>query len=391
MGAGTLVDQTGSVWLAIPQGWSAVEDVGAVGCEAPAGQADITGRVCAAQIRIEAADRGTLVPRLLASARPLDLVSMTQQIVADSLADDPMAVLVDARPWPVRTGYGKSGLPERVPGVRIDLAHHDMTTAMITTTILVEGTSGLTRVTASVPVAHHATLGPVVEQAMGSLQVAAINAPPTAAPPPDLLWLDPGSWERRIFRPAPVTLDIASFDVFVRSAHKTSPRWRPAAVAAGLAEARGVATPMGHFVRRAVTRPDRRLVLRVREMAGPLRAEVRADVLEGRAVIRSTAPAHAAVPPGIAPFAPDGVDGPRGTLGLEVHDMSAVPARLAAWLGLGSAGPGQSFLLGPGLEAQGALIQSVEPGVPAVARPFALDPADCSPTQLWARLVALLA
>ena len=390
MATGVLVDTTESVWLPVPHGWSVIEDVGAVACEAPAGQADITGRVAAAQMRIEPADRGTLVPRLVASSRPPDLASATQRLVADALAEDPTAVIVDARPWAVSTAYGVAGADETVQGVRVDVAHHDMTTPMTTTTVLVEAKSGLTRVTASVPVAHHAALGAVVEQAFASLRVMG-GASPSTAGSPGLWRLDSGSWERRIFRPAPVTMDITSFDVFLRTAHKMSPRWRPAALAAGLVEARGVATPVGHFVRRAVARPDRRLVLRVWEAGGPLRAEVRADVLEGRAVIRSTAPAHAAVPPGALPFAPDGVDGPRGTLGLEIQDMSAVPARLAAWLGLGLAGPGQAFLLGRGLEAQGAVIQSDAPGVPAVARPFALDPRDGDPTRLWARLVAQLA
>lgn len=390
MATGALVDTTESVWLPVPHGWSVIEDVGAVVCEAPAGQADITGRVAAAQMRIESGDRGTLVPRLVTSSRPLDLVSASQQLVADALAEDPTAVIVDARPWPVRTAYGVAGAAETVQGIRVDVAHHDMTTPMMTTTVIVEAKGGLTRVTASVPVAHHAALGTAVEQAIASLRVTG-GAPPGAAGAQDLSRLDTGSWERRVFRPATVTMDITFFDVFLRSAHKMSPRWRPAALTAGLVEARGVATPVGHFVRRAVARPDRRLVLRVWESGGPLRAEVCVDVLEGRAVIRSTAPAHPAVAPGVVPIAPDGVDGPRGSVGLEVQDVSAVPARLAAWLGLGLAGPQGAFLLRPGLEAGGAVIQSIAPGVPAVARPFALDPSQGRPAELWARLVAQLA
>lgn len=387
MTAGALVDPTGTVWLTIPRGWSVADDVGAVVCEAPPAQADITGRVCAAQIRIEPADRGALVPRLVASGRRPDLVSMTQDVVADTFAGDPTAVLVDARRCLVRTGYGTPGGPRgHVEGVRVDLAHHDMTTAMVTTTILVDGGRGLMRVTASTPVAHHSAIGRVVEQALASLEVEGVGLER-----PDLTGLDPGSWDVRGYRPAPATMDVTSFEVFVRGSHKISPRWRPPALAAGLVDPRGVATPMGHYVRRAVTRPDRRVILQVWEVNGPLRAELYADVLERRAVLRSTAPAHFAVLPGTLPAGAGSVDGAGGTLGLEVLDMAAVPARLAAWLGLGFAGPSQSFLLGPGLAAGGAVIQSAAPGVPAVATPFALDPTDEGPAQLWARLVAQLA
>lgn len=399
MTAGALVDPTSSVRLTIPRGWSVADDVGAVVCEAPPAQADVTGRVCAAQIRIEPADRGALVPRLVASARRPDLVSMTQEVVADTLASDPTAVLVDARSWFVRTGYGRPDGPRgHVEGVRVDLAHHDMTTAMATTSILIDGGRGLVRVTASVPVAHHGTLATDVEQALASLEVAGAGVEQTgqadqALPDlalADLSQLDAGSWDLRVFRPAPVIVDLASFEVFLRGSHKISPRWRPGPLMAGLIEDRGVATPVGHYVRRAVTRPDRRVILQVREAGGRLRAEVCADVLERRAVLRSTAPAHAAVLRGTLPVGPGSVDGPGGTVGIEVLDVAAVPARFAAWLGLGLAGPGRSFLLGSGDVAQGVVIQSVAPGVLAVARHFGMDPWDDGPAQLWAKLVAQL-
>ena len=411
MSAGALVDPTGTVWLTIPRGWSMADDFGAVVCEAPPAQADITGRVCAASIRIEPADRGALVPRLVAAGRRPDLASLTQDVVADTFAGDPTAVLVDARRWLVQIGGAAPSIwPMHVDGVRIDMAHHDMTTAMSTTTIFVDGGRGIMQVTASVPVAHLGGLGAVVEQALASLEVASSGpvtspgdlnlqdggagwAKPASRAPSgltDVGRLDPGSWDLRGYRPPPAAIDLTSFDVFLRGSHKISPRWRPPALAAGLIEAHGVATPMGHYVRRAVGRPDRRVVLRVWEVDGPVRAEVYVDVLERQAVLRSTAPAHFAVLTGSFPAGPRLVTA-EGVLGLEVQDMAAVPARLAAWLGVGLAGPDQSFLLAPGLEAAGAVIQSMAPGVPAQTRPFDLDPAAEDPAQLWARLVALLA
>lgn len=396
MTAGVLVDPTRSVRLAIPLGWTLADDVGAVVCQAPAAQADITGRVSAAQIRIEPADRSALVPRLSASAHRPGLGSTTQQIVADTLAHDPTAVLVDARRWFVPVGRTQPGAPAgHVEGVRMDLAHHDMTTPMITTTILVDGGHGLVLVTASVPVAHHGALTGAVEQALASLEV--VGAGPQARaqvgpedPTAELDQVDAGSWQLRIYRPAPVVMDLTSFDVFVRGSHKISPRWRPGPLAAGLVQASGVATPVGHYVRRAVTRPDQRVILQVRQADGPLRAELCADVLERRAVLRSTTPAHAAVLPGTSPSALGGIDGPESTFGLEVLDVAAVPARLAAWLGLGLAGPGQSFLLRSGDVARGVQIRSVAPGVPAQSRSFALDPWGESPLQLWTTLVTQL-
>ena len=393
MTAAALVDPTRSLRLTVPHGWVVADDVGAVVCEAPAAQADITGRVCAAQIRIEPADRATLVPRLTAAHRP-DLVSTTQQIVADALAVDPTAVLVDARRWFVQAQH--SGQAQRVEGVRVDLAHHDMTTAMVTTTILVDGGHGLVQVVASVPVAHHGALGAVVEQALASLEVigpapeVSSHAGPDDVVVAELDQLDAGSWTRRVYHPAGAAMDLTSFDVFVRGSHKISPRWRPGPLAAGLVQPNGVATPVGHYVRRAVTRPDHRVILQVREIDGPLRAELCADVLDRRALLRSTAPAHAAVHPGVVTTGLGGIDTPGGTFGLEVLDVASAPARLAAWLGVGLAGPGRSFLLGSGDLARGVRVQSRAPGVPAEAQPFELDPWRESPAQLWATLVAQL-
>lgn len=386
MVAGALVDSTGSVRLAIPHGWAVADDVGAVLCEAPAAQADITGRVCAGQLRIEAADRGALVPRLTASGRRPDLPSMAQQVVADTFAGDPTAVLINASQWFVRTGTG--GTTGHVAGIRIDMAHHDMTTPTSTTTILVDGGQGVVRVTASIPVAHHGALGAAVEQALSSLEVAG-GVPVDPWQNSELSQLDPGSWEHRGYRPSLTAMDTTSFDVFARGSHKISPRWRPQALAAGLVEAHGVATETGHYVRRAVSRPDLRLVLQVWEVEGPVRAEVCVDLLERRAVLRSSAPAHFAVLAGGFPAAPGRVSS-EGARSIEVQDMAAVPARLAAWLGLGLAGPGSAFLLGPGLAAGGVVSQSMAPGVPATSRTFGLNPWDEGPAQLWSRLVALL-
>ncbi|SDB93631.1 hypothetical protein SAMN05216410_1040 [Sanguibacter gelidistatuariae] len=400
MSAGLLADPTGAVRLTIPRGWSVSDDVGAASCEALPARADITGRVCAAQIRIEAAHRGALVPRLTAAGRLPDITTTAQDVVRDAFAHDQTAVLVDARPWRLRTGLGGW-----VEAVRIDLAHHDMTTAMVSTTILVDGGStgdgGMVRVTASVPVAHHGAVGHAVEWALDSIVVTDPRGPADAGgsagadgaggpvtdgaggPASGLLAFDPGSWDVRGYRPAPVTIDEASFDVFLRGSHKISPRWRGPMLAAGLIEAHGVATPAGHYVRRAVSRPDRRILIQVWEGSEPARAQICADILEGRAVLRSTLPAHvqdAWQQPG----------GPGGLAGLEVRDMAAVPARLGEWLGLGMAGPGRSFVLRPDLTASMHVAQIMAPGTPAVRQGVALAPTDESPAQLWARLVAML-
>lgn len=377
MSAGTLADPGGSVRLAAPRGWSVADDVRAASCEAPSARADITGRVVAAEIRVEAAHRGALVPRLTVTGRSPDLATLAQELMRDTFADDETAVLIDVQPWRLRTGLGGE-----IAGLRIDLAHHDMTTAMVSTTILVDGGQGPVRVTAAVPVAHHGAVKQAVEWALDSIVVTDTRGPAgagQAAPTLDL-----GSWAPRGYRPAPVSIDEAAFDVFATGSHKISPRWRPPAVAAGLIEASGVATPMGHYVRRAVSRPDRRVALQVWDASKTVRATLRADILEGRAVLLSTLPMY------IQEAWPELPGRPGGEIGLEVLDMASVPARLAVWLGLGMAGPERSFVLGPGYVLTAEVRAIVTPGQPAHGQAWAVDPAQERPAELWARLVTLV-
>lgn len=356
----------------MPAGWEVIDDVGAETCEAPAGRADVTGRVVAARMSIESFERQGLVPH-----RPIEVV--VDDLVADALADHPHAWLVDRSTWPVATSDGGW-----VDGVRIDVAHHDMSTPLFVTTVLARTADGLVMVTASTPVAHQLALGTAVEDALGTLVLERAADAAGWAQPPASAWVD----GRTLAYAAPTTwMSDDAFHVFATGSYKIAARWRPEALAAGLVDERGVATPLGGYVRRAVSRPDVRAAVTVCPadmMLRPASGQVPAlptmmiDRLDGLAVLRATVqPALTTVP----------MSKGAGHVSLEVLDAAAAPARVAGWLGLG---PQRTAQLPEGTVAVVGSVVSAAPGVPAVERPGALLSHLPGPREAWHRVLAAL-
>ncbi|MEP7765963.1 hypothetical protein [Sanguibacter sp. 25GB23B1] len=379
--------------LEVPRGWRVVEDVGAVTCEAPSGRADVTGRVVAARISIEMIERHGLVP-----LRQVDVV--VRDLVADALADHPHAWLLDCVPWPVPWDDRAPAARPSPEGVRVDVAHHDMSTPLVVSTVLVALDAGLLRVTASLPVAHQRALGAAVDDALDSLRLAA-GAPATEAPSTGSLSLVKASFTEasasttaRDMADVPLAyssprtwMTADALEVFVTGSHKIAARWRPEPLAAGLIDARGVATPLGGFVRRAVSRPDARAALTVYPVELGLQADARGatevlaamtvDRLDGYAVLRATPP------PVRTPATPFPV---LDHVSLEVVDVAAAPARAAAWLGVG---PGRAAELPDGTLAVLGTARSAAPGVRAEHAGVIVS-ALPGPRQVWVRLLDAL-
>lgn len=382
--------------LEVPRGWHVVEDVGAVTCEGPAGRADVTGRVVSARISIELVERHGLVP-----LRQLDVV--VRDLVADALADHPHAWLLDCVPWTAPWDDGSSSRPSP-DGVRVDVAHHDMSTPLVVSTVLVSLGSGLLRVTASLPVAHQRALGAEVDEALDSLRVAPAarlavpldTTSPFAAPSlvkasleeasargtardmvhVPLAYSSPGTW-----------MTAEALEVFVTGSHKIAARWRPEPLAAGLVDERGVATPLGGFVRRAVSRPDARAALSVAPVelvhqpargATEVIAAMTVDRLDGYAVLRATAPPARSTASSVVG---------RDHVSLEVVDVAAAPARAAAWLGVG---PGRAAELPDGTLAVLGTARSAAPGARAEHAGVIVS-ALPGPREVWVRLLDALA
>ncbi|PFG35112.1 hypothetical protein [Sanguibacter antarcticus] len=366
--------------IVVPPGWQVVDDVGAVACEGPVARADVTGRAVAARLSIETVERHGLVAH-----RSLDAV--VRDLVADARADDPHAWLLDCVPWASRNAEGA------VDGIRVDVAHHDVSTPLVVSTVLVSLGSGLLRVTASVPVAHQQALGADVDAALGSLTAPAQPVPGsgTVEPqPPDtasprataramaelpLAYVLPRTW---------IAADV--LDVFITGSYKIAARWRPEPLAAGLVDERGVATPLGGYVRRAVSRPDARAALTVwpvetvqhvgpRGGSGAL-AVMTIDRLDGWAVVRATLPPLQSVMYGSAEHG-------HGHVSLEVVDFAAAPARAAAWLGTG---PGRAARLPEGTLAVLGTARSGAPGARA-EHAGSIVSALPGPRDVWARLL----
>ena len=370
---------TSGVSLEVPRGWQVVDDVGAVTCEAPTARADVTGRAIPARLSIEMLERHGLVP-----PRALDVV--VRDRVDDALAAHPHAWVLDCTPWDVRSPAGdpRVGAPRTASatGVRVDVALHDMTTPLVVTTVLVALEAGLLRVTASVPVAHQRSLGAEIDEALDSVLLGPVGAGlrATVAPGGAMLALplpyaSPSTW-----------LTPEALEVFVTGSHKIAARWRPEPFAAGLVDDRGVATPLGAFVRRAVSRPDVRATLTVCPIelvqgAGQ-HQEVAAspvmvvDRLDGYAVLRASPPPVRATTPWTE----------QRHVSVEVVDLAAAPARAAAWLGLG---PGRPAELPDGTLAVLGSVRSPAPGVRADGAASIVS-ALPGPREVWVRLLDAL-
>ncbi|MBI9115775.1 hypothetical protein [Sanguibacter suaedae] len=346
--------------LVVPDGWTVVEDFGAALCEGPAWRADATGRPLAAQLRVEdLAGSAGLVPRAAteggASRTAADVVASA---VRDAWAADPFAWLLDHRAW--------SGSDGHAPGVRSDLTYRDGTTPVVVTTLVVPSGDGLVAATATVPVAHHRALAGTVEQALASLSVPGgphlVKAPVAPSPLGDRVWTGPV--------PAVPRLGDEELTVFVNGSHRVGRRWRSGPCAEGLLEQDGTATPTGRWVRRALHRPDVLVALERRTGDATPRTWVTVHRLEGHAVLRSAHP---------------GASAPT----FEVLDVAAIPARLAAWLGLGPGDGDRAVQVAHDELLVGEVRTSAAPGVPATARPLVLTDTG-RPLEVWHRVLAAL-
>lgn len=357
-GGSILREDRSGLTLTVPPGWSVVDDVGAVMCEAPARQADATGRTLGAQIRVEVlGETDALVPRYAppgtatrppgTSTRPPSTWDArgagataevaARDVVDDALSTDHRAWLVDRRPWTVRSPDGRS-----VDGTRVDVAQHDMTTPLVVSTVVLETAAGLVRVTASVPVAHQRAVARSVAQALASIEVTAApmaGRRDAAGPAPSPARYVPPVHE----------LTSAELDVFVTGSHKIAARWRPGPVRAGLLTPDGVATPLGDYVRRAVGRPDARVHL---ALTGPAAADgtrpafaMLMDRRDHHVVLRADLGRSVDVPGPLGRTLRSAVET------LEVVDVAAAPARAAAWLGAGPGGTGVDGALPAGWSA----------------------------------------
>ena len=356
------------VSLVPPAGWVVVDDVSGSGARAPAASlADATGRHVAAQLsvrRLAPLVSGALGGWSGTGASQADVVLATaaQSRVTAAFADDPSAVLLEAYGFAVRTDLGRE-----TAGVRLDVVEHDMSTPVVRTSVLVAcadlsgrpgaGHLGVVEVSATVPVAHHRALVHAVEAALATLRVqdeaVPVVEPARGAPlvgrdvggSPRAAADDTGAgWTRELDRgrwyvPPEAWLGADELDIFVRGSRRLAPAHRPGPARAGLVDVRGVSTPTGELVRRAVHRPDVRLHVRAADVVDGS-AEGSASMVVDRvgpwAVVRAT-------PPPVAVRRGEPVAAHRY---VEVVDVAAAPARVASWMGTG---PGRSSRVPDGL------------------------------------------
>lgn len=366
--------------------------------------------------------------------RPSDelLAATAQSRVAAAFADDPSAVLLDACLWEVRTTHGR-----RVRAVRLDVVEHDATTPVVRTSVLVPclggalgavgalggpgaagapgaGAAGVVEVSATVPVAHHRALVAAVETALASSVVqdevvrdadtiadpagradpagtagsAASGLPGTDGRRPDrpgppvppalpgwLSGLDRGRW----YVPPEAWLEAVELDIFVRGSRRLAPAHRPGPARAGLVDERGTSTPTGDLVRRAVHRPDVRLLVRAAHPGDGTEdgsASMVVDRLGPWAVLRATPPPVAARPG----------QPPATHRYVEVVDLAAAPARVLSWVGTG---PGRSSTVPGGLELSMLVRRSGQVWGQQSAETVRVE-RSTSPRQVWQLVLAAL-
>lgn len=388
---GPAVSSSG-VSLLPPVGWVVVDDASGSGARAPvASLADATGRHVSAQLTVRrlaplisgasspwggalphGAPAAPLSPDLPGAPSPTEvaLATAAQSRVTAAFADDPSAVLLDASQIAVRTDLGRE-----VPAVRLDVVEHDMSTPVVRTSVLVarvdpadrsgQGRVAVVEVAVTVPVAHHRALVHAIEASLASVRVQDAAAPAGAGPrstetgalvggpwSPGAPGVDAhasrpvsgGSWTSGLDRgrwyvPPEAWLGADELDIFVRGSRRLAPAHRPGPARAGLVDERGVSTPTGELVRRAVHRPDVRLHVRAAD-AVDRSAEGSASMIVDRvgpwAVLRAT-------PPPVSTRQGQPVAAHRY---VEVVDLAAAPARVASWVGTG---PGRSSRVPDGL------------------------------------------
>ncbi|MBF0724130.1 hypothetical protein [Sanguibacter inulinus] len=364
------------------------------------------------------------------SAAEVALATAAQSRVTAAFADDPSAVLLDAAGTTVRTVLG---LDARA--VRLDVVEHDMSTPVVRTSVLVactdlgggsrSGRLGVVEVSATVPVAHHRALVHAVEAALATLRVQDEVVPADGASlrgasadpgglAPDAFTHSEGvsaAWTRELARGestregtgAASTRELASapwtreldrgrwyvppeawlgadeLDIFVRGSRRLAPAHRPGPARAGLVDDRGVSTPTGELVRRAVHRPDVRLHVRAADVVDASldgSASMIVDRVGPWAVVRAT-------PPPVAARRGEAVAAHRY---LEVVDLAAAPARVVSWMGTG---PGRSSRVSDGLVLALVVHRSGQSwGSPAGES--VLVERGASPRATWQRVLAAL-
>jgi len=421
------------VSLLPPAGWVVVDDVSGSGARAPvASLADASGRHVAAQLsvrRLAPLVSGALSawgggpsglqeplvslgtpgePRSTGSGgtpspAEVALATAAQSRVTAAFTDDPSAVLLDASGLTVRTVLGRD-----VRAVRLDVVEHDMSTPVVRTSVLVactdvgggsrSGHLGVVEVSATVPVAHHRALVHAVEAALATLRVQDEVVPADGASlhgasaypggrSPDAFTHSEGvsaAWTRELDRgrwyvPPAAWLGADELDIFVRGSRRLAPAHRPGPARAGLVDDRGVSTPTGELVRRAVHRPDVRLHVRAADVVDASldgSASMIVDRVGPWAVVRAT-------PPPVATRRGEAVAPHRY---LEVVDLAAAPARVVSWMGTG---PGRSSRVPDGLVLALVVHRSGQPwGSPAGES--VLVERGASPRATWQRVLAAL-
>lgn len=355
------------------------------------------------------------------SAAEVALATAAQSRVTAAFADDPSAVLLDAAGTTVRTVLGRDAR-----AVRLDVVEHDMSTPVVRTSVLVactdlgggsrSGHLGVVEVSATVPVAHHRALVHAIEAALATLRVQDEVVPADGASvhsasahtgglAPDassrgdgvsVAWtresageastreLASAPWTRELDRgrwyvPPETWLGADELDIFVRGSRRLAPAHRPGPARAGLVDDRGVSTPTGELVRRAVHRPDVRLHVRAADVVDASldgSASMIVDRVGPWAVVRAT-------PPPVATHRGEAVAAHRY---LEVVDLAAAPARVVSWMGTG---PGRSSRVSDGLVLALVVHRSGQSwGSPAGES--VLVERGASPRATWQRVLAAL-
>lgn len=428
---GSTVSSSG-VSLLPPVGWVVVDDASGSGARAPvASLADATGRHVAAQLSVRrlaplvsgttggwggdhAVDAVALAssgPGSAPSPAELALATAARSRVVAAFADDPAAVLLDAMPQRVRTVLGRE-----VPAVRLDVVEHDMSTPVVRTSVLVacadpadrsgSGRVGVVEVAVTVPVAHHRALVHAIEASLATVRVQDDAAPlggdvsggadgagsPVGAPgwtggavvdrhagtvssTPWTSGLDRDRW----YVPPEAWLGAEELDIFVRGSRRLAPAHRPGPARAGLVDVRGVSTPTGELVRRAVHRPDVRLHVRAADVVDGSTdgsASMIVDRVGPWAVVRATPP----------PVATRRGQPAAAHLYLEVVDLAAAPARVVSWVG---AGPGRSSRVPDGL-VLALVVHRSGPTWGSPAGESVLVDRSASPREVWHRVLAAL-
>jgi hypothetical protein len=355
------------------------------------------------------------------SAAEVALATAAQSRVTAAFADDPSAVLLDAAGTTVRTVLGRD-----VRAVRLDVVEHDMSTPVVRTSVLVactdlgggsrSGHLGVVEVSATVPVAHHRALVHAIEAALATLRVQdevvpadgaslhGASAYPGGYAPGASTWsegvgsswtpepvgaaptreLASAAWTRELDRgrwyvPPEAWLGADELDIFVRGSRRLAPAHRPGPARAGLVDDRGVSTPTGELVRRAVHRPDVRLHVRAADVVdGSLdgSASMIVDRVGPWAVVRTT-------PPPVATRRGEAVAAHRY---LEVVDLAAAPARVVSWMGTG---PGRSSRVSDGLVLALVVHRSGQSWAGPAGESVLVE-RGASPRATWQRVLAAL-